>query len=454
MSTKLAADVANELEATLTEIESVTKRASNMQEEGGGRAEKSTALTNSGEPDGDRPATTGDRHAENTGDVADQQDLSIEHGSDTANSPEIGTAADSQGDITDVRSPNMSAKDKADDPGTAHPSDVSKEANDVLALASVLEKLGEDDYSEEELGKAMSGDYDKKDYDKKDYDKKDHDKKDYDKGMEYGDPKKPDSENSEKQAGEKHAFDKLAAEDQARATKLAAVLPENADLEKIASLPEIPTDPEALSKLPQEQIEAYVEKVAEVFGDDVAQGYAFGANFVAGLSYAAQGEDGGGAGHGKEAEDQTRAAVVKLAEDDAAAVAELMEGMEQGEGYDEEMPEGYDEEMPEGYDEAGGEGEVAATAGGEDAAAAALAAEAAMGGGAGPAGPASEEASTPVSLGGFGPAPSEALGEDELLAALMGAGIGPEKLAKVASAKLGKSEEAVLARLKKIQGKA
>jgi hypothetical protein len=366
-----SAKVVAELDATLRELQLAQQKTA-------ADGHDNTSLT--GGDDGDSAPQTGARAAEMKADVNKQQELSQQKVDGTAKSPVTGTAA-SVGTAEDASSDNKTTKSKADDPGTANP-DLATKTAACLALGDELLKIASE--MPPELKAKIEGD------------KKDG--------------KAPAVATAKADVKDTEAVQKCAA-------AVDKLLPPGADLQKCAGVPDLPTDEEGLQKVASDVVATYIQKCAEAYGDDVQKGAAFAANFHAGLAELEK--------HAS-ANDGEIAALVKVAEEDAANVAELMGGMQGGEGEEGAEADGEGGESEEdGGAEGDGDGdEGAAPAMGGDGAGAAI---------------------DPAMMGGAGGDPAAAGGEnaESILAALQAAGIDPAMLAKTASAK-GLNEQRVL----------
>lgn len=380
-----SAKVVAELDATLRELHLAqqTKTAAEGHDD--------TALK--GGDDGDSKPKEGERGAEMKADVDKQQELSTQKGEGTAKSPVTGTAA-SVGTAEDAKSDNKTTKDKADDPGTAN-SDLSVKTAACLALGDELLKIA---------GELPEG-----------FAENQFKKKDDDKG------EKKDAPAVETAKDDKKDLEAMKKE----AAAVDALLPEGADLQKCAGVPDLPSDEAALQKVASDVVATYIQKCAEAYDGDVQKGFSFAANFHAGLAEMEK---------TAAAADPEVAELVKLAEEDATDVAALMGGM-QG-GMPGEGGEGEGGGMPLGL--AGGEG---GEGGGEG-----------EGEGEGDEGAQPEAGGEGGELGGGAPAAGAGVSAEQILAALQAAGIDPSMLAKTASAK-GLSERAVLATLATISKK-
>jgi hypothetical protein len=385
-----SAKVVAELDATLRELQLAQQKTA---------ADGHDNTTLKGGDDGDTSPQEGARLKEMKADTSKMNELSHQKVDGTAKSPVTGTAA-SVGTAEDAKSDNKTAKKKADDPGTSNPDLATKTAaclalgDELLKLASEAEEPAKDD---KKVAPAVA-------------------------------TAKKDIEATE-------ALKKEAA-------AVAALLPEGADLQKCAGVPDLPSDEAGLQKVASDVVATYIQKCAEAYADDKDKGFAFGANFHAGLAELEK--------HAAAADAEPEvAAMIKLAEEDAANVAQLMGGMEGEEGEGGEGDEDGDEGAGAGAGDGDGD-EGAAPAGGGDDGGGKPAAPPIPGlGGGDPA----AGAGGPPGLGGGDPmAAGGGITAEQILQALQAAGIDPSMLAKTAAVK-GLDENVVLATLATIKSK-
>ena len=412
------------LEDTLHRIKTAVQRksASDMHDQGGGTSGKKTTLDAStpAADDGDRPGPTGERTRENLGDVKDQQDLSHEKESGPADSPAFNDAGDETGSIEETDADAAGAKPHGDDKQhgttTSHPARV-----DNAKIASVLkmaEEMEGGDYEEDEGG---------------DYEEKPKAESEGGEGggeSEGGEPKNeapPAAPEAPPEGGDAPPLaeggpeglppEAMAPEGMPADPTMPAAGPSEEELAAIqamlggvppkiaAAIPNLPEDEDGLKKVAADGgLDEYMEKCAQAFPGDTQAGFHFAQNLHQALLQQTN-------GHGKTAGDEVNEEVeriIKQAMGDAGNVAEIMAGMEEGEGE-------------------GVEGVEDPTVGGD-----AVPAEEVL--------PAEE----PPEAGGAGEA-------EALLAALQQAGVGDEQLVKAASAKGFDADKAraLLARIRK-----
>lgn len=364
-----SAKIVAELDATLRELTLAQQKTA-------ADGHDNTALT--GGNDGDAAPKEGARAAEMKADVNKQQELSQQKVDGTAKSPVAGTAA-SVGTAEEAKSDNKQTKDKADDPGTAN-SDLATKTASVLALGDEIMKIAGE--MPPELKEKIEG------------------KKDGEKAA----AKAPGVEAAKDDAKALEVKKVAAAVDQ--------LLPEGADLQKCAGVPDLPTEEGALQKVASDVVAGYIQKCAEAYPDDVQKGAQFAANFHAGLAELQK--------HAS-ATTPELAEIQKIAAEDAQNVAALLGGMG-GEGM---PPEAMMGDEGDGDGDEGGEGE----------------------------GDGDGDEGVPADEGGEGD-PAAAGGEnaESILAALQGAGVDPAAMAKIAAAR-GLDEARVLKTLSTLKPK-